>query len=215
MRFLNRALSWLDGVYDFRGSRVRTDDVDLSTVQLVHDVGPSAIGESARMVWATLQIDSTTTPPVAVGDNYLQLPLRTYLEAEGVNVFAEDAYLCNAWIAGEAISFGGVGLLRQEPTGKNPVTGVGIQQTLGWWEDVRNLGVGLQDFFHNRDGGMGSNIHLPYRVIIDRAILGSLNNDTLVGYFQATSASASICIVVGEFMIVPKGAVPPPNIYGI
>jgi len=38
-QFLGRPLGWLEAFYDIIGSRVRTDDVDLSGVTLVHDVG--------------------------------------------------------------------------------------------------------------------------------------------------------------------------------
>lgn len=49
-RFLNRPLEELDELYDFVGSQVRTNDVDLSTIQLTHDVERAAIALRQRQL---------------------------------------------------------------------------------------------------------------------------------------------------------------------
>lgn len=73
-RFLARALRFLDSAYEIRGSQVTTDQVDLASVQLVHNVDPvlasgRGIGYEDGWTYAQLGLEAddesgATTPDV-------------------------------------------------------------------------------------------------------------------------------------------------------
>jgi len=120
VRFLRQTLGWLDGVYDFLGSKVRTDDVDLSSIQLVHDVGPNSEYSSGRLRklgglhpaitgnnylgGSTVALVATATsvgPNYAVGLNTFTLdPLDAILEAyPAFSIALHDLWLIGCWAA--------------------------------------------------------------------------------------------------------------------
>jgi len=100
-RFLNRTLDELDELYDFIGSQVRTDDVDLSSIQLVHQVERAAAAVRQR----ALALQSCE---LALRQVTPALP-RLHLDVEAVNGTGAPATLRLSLAPWPSILFGAAG----------------------------------------------------------------------------------------------------------
>jgi hypothetical protein len=63
-KFLNRPLPDLDRIYDVQGNIIRTDQLDLSGVQLVHDVSRGAARAISRQLTNVLRAQLAVSNPV-------------------------------------------------------------------------------------------------------------------------------------------------------
>jgi len=84
--FLNRPLTELDQLYDFRGNQLRTQQVDLSGITLVHDVGPGARQDRANALSARVP----GTDPLTARPDYQRIVIQTSTAAvAGGNTYQE------------------------------------------------------------------------------------------------------------------------------
>ncbi len=221
MEFLNRTLSWLDSVYDFKGSRVRTNDVDLASVQLVHDVGENAAlslvtGDVKPYGIYTISEEFQT----AAGFKFHQFtdPLGELETAVGQSIDAPNLSFwmidIRAYVVANATSpptnLGAV--LWKSPRGENAV---GSWQLHRWWEDVYTTSttpsyrLGL-----SRDGTIGPNIPTPMLLKAEApgGTFGAFADKFVLFTNAPTSASPNVGLAA-DILILPKGVVPPTGIH--
>lgn len=232
-RFLANALGWLDGVYDFVGSKVRTDDVDLGPVQLVHDVGrESWYGQGyelplngtdpgsgvATTGGSRFDLGFVATFPSATGGNQEDFDLAAAISSAkpDFSVRRYDVFCLGASLIPGGNGVNGI-LTYQFVTlgkyGRGIATGSMFHEELlaSAYDDSNTSIDGVQNWYHGvgrRDYDYFSRASelAPWtRLQLD----GDFPDIFRWSYFATTTTSIPNTRFVGHFYMVPRGTLPP------
>lgn len=149
---LASALRYLDGIYRFRGSEVTTDQIDLSAVQLVHDVAGIAAASQASgpggYAWGLIGATAANNPnPLDLyGTNQWNRNGYTVPSGHGVWIFGVGALAVVGGTTGSIVS------LRLPPTATGPSN--------GFFDALQNGAIHLMTF-----SSVAAGIAVPFQAL--------------------------------------------------
>lgn len=227
MEFLNRPLRWLDQLYDVVGNQVRTNVVDLSAIQLVHDVAPGAVIEASRQLTRRLYNAGFSGPSAPFSGSYAP-DVATLNSQVGITVgnganvtldpwasitTAADEELeriADIWCveiraacagAGGSTPSGYSGVIRLS----SPPTTNQARQAICYQYDGRHGGALLPP----NEVGLVEQIVTPLPLQIRRAPeTSTFTNDDQVGFYFFAGGASETFLVSADFICVPRG-IPP------
>jgi hypothetical protein len=220
-RFLNRPLGWLDQVFDFSGNDVRTNTVDLSAVQLVHDVAPGAVQEESRRLTNRLRaalsnggeapenvVTLTDEENVNSGSaNVITFPIWQFVDSfdleNQVDVWLVDFRLSCVGPANSTLD-GYVGVIRRSA---NDVANRGITRVL-FTDCVKVLNNGKITALDEVPIQMTARVPLPYQIRRPARNGAQTEDDLLGAYIRNTGAGNDTVYGQADFICTPRGIYP-------
>lgn len=230
MKFLSRALSWLDDIYSFEGNRTSTDELDLGVVTLVHDVERNAVaraGQSLERLNATggkgagAFITLREDYPTSAGFQVIQFDWNSWFATNwpSFNPNEWDLYLLEAFPfhvgSGPGATTNLGTFIRRSQRGLAG-NNQGNPLLIHWFEDIYNpAGAATQDYGISRDGTIGPNIPLPMKLQLQylgdplQPYADNLGSDRIELFTNATTTATPQAGVQIEIYVTPRGMLPP------